>query len=66
MKHEGDGDTSCNWCTRNGHRRFGKGAGRVGKRRMNCDYQSNNIVNIGRNTENTPGDSRELQLNTMS
>ena len=24
MEHDGDGDTNCNWCTRNNPRRIGK------------------------------------------
>ena len=29
MEHEGDGDTTYNWCTRNSPQRLGKGDGRV-------------------------------------
>ena len=28
-EHEGDGNTSCGWCTRNGHKKLGKGIGKI-------------------------------------
>ena len=55
MEHENDGDTSCDWRTWNDPHRIDKGAGRVGNRRMNRDYPNYSIVNIGWNTEKSPG-----------
>ena len=33
-KHEGDGDTNCNWYARYSHKRFGTGTGGLGKKRI--------------------------------
>ena len=47
LEDEGDGDTSCDWCTRNGPQKLGKGAGRVGNWRTNQDHPNYSIVDIG-------------------
>ena len=46
-----NGDTNCNWCTWNGTQRLGKGAGRVGNRRISRDHHNSCIVQISQNTE---------------
>ena len=37
MKHEGDSDTYCNWCTWNNPQRFGKGTERHENKRTGGD-----------------------------
>ena len=49
-KHEGNGDTSCDWCTWNGSRRLGERTGRVRNWRMNLNYPDYSIK-IGLNTD---------------
>ena len=39
---------------------LGKRAGRVGNRRMIQDHPNYSIIEIGKNTEKTPGDLRRL------
>ena len=60
VKHEGDGDINCNWCAWNGPQKPGKGIERDGNSRTNRDHLNYSIVEIGQNTENTPGDLRRL------
>ena len=62
MKHKGDGDTSCNWSTRNNTQRIGKGAGKLRKRRTSGDHLDYSIVKIGQNTEKSPGDLRRFAV----
>ena len=44
MEHESDGNTDCNWCTRNGPKRFGKGTGRAGNQRTYRDHPKTTIL----------------------
>ena len=46
VKHEGDGDTNCNWHTRNSPQRLGKVTGRDANNTMNQDHPDYNIVEI--------------------
>ena len=58
MEHEGNGDTSSNWCTWNNPKRIGKGAGRLGKKGTSEDHPDYSIIKIRQNTEKSPGDLR--------
>ena len=60
MEHKGDGDTSCNWCTRNGLGRFSKEVRRLGNRRTTGDHPNHRIVKTNKNTEKSPGELRRL------
>ena len=51
MEYEGDGDTSCNWCTQNNPQRIGKGTGRLGNEKTSGDSPNNKIIKISQNTE---------------
>ena len=62
MEHEGDVDTSCDWCAWNDPQRHGKEAGIVGNRITSRDHPDYNIVKIGQNTEESPGYLRGLML----
>ena len=62
MKHEGRGDTNCNWCTQNNPPKIGKGTGRFGNKRISRDHPDNNIIKIDQNTEKSPGDLRRLTV----
>ena len=44
MEHEGDGDTNCNWCTRNDLQRISKRTRGVGNLWTNGDYPNYSIV----------------------
>ena len=55
IEHEGDGDTNCNWCTRNNPQRLGKGTGRLGNKRRG-DHPDYGI------TKKSPGDLRTLAV----
>ena len=56
MEHEGDGDTSCNWCTWNSPKRLGTGTGRFRNKRTSGDRPEYSIIKISQNTEKSPGD----------
>ena len=62
MKHESDGVTSCNWCTRYGHNRIGTGIGRLRNKKTMRDHPDNSIVNIDQNTEKSPAVLRRLAV----
>ena len=61
MEHEGDSDTSCNWCTWHNPRRIGKETGRLGKKRKNnrLDFR---IIKVGQITEKIIGNLRRLAV----
>ena len=56
MESESDGDTNCNCYALNGPQRFGKGIGRDRNRKTSRDHPNYSIVEIGQNTEKSPGD----------
>ena len=69
MKHDGVGDTNCNWCAQNNPKRVGKGTGRLGNQRTSGDhpYYSqvwyySHITKVSWNTEKSPGDLRRLAV----
>ena len=66
MKQEGDGDTNCNWCTRNNPQRIDKGTGGLGYKRMSRDHPDYSIIKIGQNTEKSPRDLRILVVTQTS
>ena len=47
VKHEGDVDINCIWCTWNGCKRFGKKTGVTRNQRANWDHPNYSIVEIG-------------------
>ena len=60
MEHESDGDTSCNWCTRYSYQKISSGIGGLGNKRASGDHSNYHIVEIGQNTEKSPGDLRRF------
>ena len=55
MKHEGNGDTICNWCAWNVPQRFGKETGKFGNQRKNRNFPDYSIVEISQNAKKSPG-----------
>ena len=62
MEHESDGDTNCNWHTRYCHQRIDTRTGGLGNKRTSEDQPNYSIVEIGQNTEKSPGDLRRLAV----
>ena len=60
MECEGDGGTSCDWCTRNNLQRLGKETRRLRNQRMGREPPNYSMIKIGQNTEESPGDLRRL------
>ena len=60
MEHENNRDTNCNSGSWYPHERIGTGTGGLGNKRTSEDYPNNDIVEIGQNTEKSPGDFRRL------
>ena len=61
-EHECDGNTNCNWNARYGHQKIDYGTGRLGNNRTNRDHLNYSIIEIGLNTEKSPGDLRRLAV----
>ena len=59
MEHEGDGDTSYNWCTWNNPERLGKGTEQLGNKRAS-------IIKIDQNTEKSPEDCHSISSEKLS
>ena len=53
---ESDGDTNCNWCTRDNSHRLGKGTGKLRNQRMSGEHPDSSIIEISQNTDKSPGD----------
>ena len=62
MEHEGDGDTSYNWCTGNDSQRLGKETRRGGNQKTSRDHQNYSITEIGQNIEKSSGDLSRLAV----
>ena len=62
MKYEGHADTKYNWCAQYSHQRIGTGTGGLGDKRTSEDNPNYSIVEIGQNSEKSPGDLRRLAL----
>ena len=62
MEHESDDDTDCNWCAWCSQQRFGTGTGGLKNKRTSGDYLNYSIIEIGQNTEKSPGDLRKLAV----
>ena len=60
MKHEGDGDRNCGWCTWDNPQRIGKEVARLGNKKTRRDHPDYMIIKISQNTANSPGDLRRL------
>ena len=57
-----DGDTNCNWCTRNSHQWTGTGTGGIINKRTSGDHPNNSTVEIGQNIEKSLRDLRRLAV----
>ena len=62
MEHEGDGDTNCDWRTWYSHQRIDTETARLENKRTSEDYINYSIVEIGQNTEKSPGHMRRLAI----
>ena len=62
MECEIDADTNCNRCAYYNYWTIDTGNGGVGNKRGSEDHPNYSIVEIGRNTEESPGDKRSLAV----
>ena len=62
MEHESYGDTNCNCHAWYSHQRIGTGTGGLGNNRTCGDHPNYSIVEIGQNTEKSPGDLRRVAI----
>ena len=65
MKHEGDGDTSCNWGTWNSLQMLGRKTGRVDNQRTNRDYLDYGFIELIKNTQKNIGDLRRFAVSQI-
>ena len=62
MEYESDGETSCDCCSWYSHQRIGTETMGLGNKRTRRDHLNYSIVEIGQNTEKSPGDLRRLDV----
>ena len=62
IEHECDCDTNCNWCTRYTNQRIGIRIGELKNKRASGYHRKYSIVEIGQNTEKSPGDLGRLTV----
>ena len=62
MEHERDGDTDCNRGVRYSHQRIGTETGRTGNKDTSGNHPNDSIIEIGLNTEKSPGHMRKLAV----
>ena len=62
MENESDDDTSCKWRTRYSQQRIDTGTGGLGNKRTLGDRQHYSIIEIGQNSEKSPGNLRRLAV----
>ena len=62
MEHKIDSDINCNWYARFSHQRIGTRTGGLGNKKTNGDHPNYSIIEIGQNTEKSPGDLRRVAV----
>ena len=62
MEHEGDNYTNRDWGYWYSHQIIIKGTGALGRNRTSGDHPNYYIIEIGQNTEKSPGDLRKLTV----
>ena len=62
MEHESDVYTNYDWCSWYSHRRIDKETGGHGNKRMSGDLPNYYTIEIGQNTEKSPGDLRRFTV----
>ena len=62
VKHESDGDTTCDWCSWYSHQRIGTRTGGLGNKRTSRDHPYYCVIEIDQNTEKTLGDLRTVAV----
>ena len=65
MEHEGDSDTTCNWCTWNNLQKTDKETGRLENKRTSRDHPNYSIIKIDQNSEKSPGNLKRLAITLM-
>ena len=62
VEHESDVYTNCNWCSWYSHQKINKGTGGLENKRTNGDHPNYYTIEIGQNTEKSPGNLRRLAV----
>ena len=62
VEHESDDYTNCNWCSWYSQQRIGTRTGGLGNNETGGDWSNSTIIEIGKNTEKSPGDLRTLAI----
>ena len=62
MEHESGGNINYNWHTRYRYQRIDRRTGGLGNKRTSGDHPNYSIVEIGQNTEKSPGDLGRLAI----
>ena len=64
-EHENFVYTNCNLCAWYSHQRINKGTEGLGNDKKSGDYPNNCIIEVGQNTEKSPGDLRRLAVTQL-
>ena len=59
-------DTDCDWCSWYSHQRIYKGTERLENKSTSGDHPNYSIIEIGQNTEKSPGDLKRLAVTQIS
>ena len=62
VEHESDDYTNCNRCSWYSHEMINKGPGGLGNKRTSGDHPNSSNIEIGQNTEKSPGDLSRLAV----
>ena len=66
MEHGSDGYTNCRWCSWYSQQRIGKRIGGLGNKKSSGDHPNYCIIEIGQNTEKSPGDLKRVSVTQIS
>ena len=62
VEYESDVYTNCYWCSWYSHRKIVKGSGGLGNKRTSGHHLNYCVIEIGTNTEKSPGDLRRFAV----
>ena len=62
VEHKSDGYTNCNWSSWNRHQRINIWTGGLGNKRASGNHPNNNIIEIGKNIKESPGELNRLAV----
>ena len=62
VENESDVETNYSWCSLYSHQKINKGTGEIGNKKTSGDHPNFCVIEIGQNTEKSPGDLRKVAV----